>query len=146
VDELPVSISFLVGVEKLLYSGNNVRVNGATADATYAAPNGWGLVVGGSVYRRIEIGTSMLLIPEAVVAYDFMTTHYFSNAMDQSAPSVGDSGTVNGYRQTTKHGVRALGRVNLGFKSDDRVWTVTPYAGVQGTYGTVYGLNVGVVL
>jgi hypothetical protein len=146
VDELPVSISFLVGIEKLLYAGNNVRANGATTSDTYASPSGWGVVLGGSVYRRLEIGTSMLLIPEAVVAYEFMSTRYYSNAMDQNNPSVGDNSVVNGYRQTSKHGVRALGRLNLGFQSGERVWTVTPYGGVQGTYGAVFGLTAGVVL
>jgi hypothetical protein len=139
VDELPVSISFLLGVEKLLYGGNNAKGTG-----TYAAPNGWGVVAGGTVYRRIEIGTTMAIIPEVVLAYEFMATRYYTNAKDQSAPFVGDS--LNGYRETTKHSGRALARLNLSFKSGEHLLTVTPYGGFQGSYGSLVGLLVGFVL
>lgn len=147
IDELPVSISFLLGVEKVLYGNNSVRYpDGSTGSAAFAAPNGWGLLLGGTVYRRFEIGTNMLFIPEAVVGYDFMFTRYYSNASDQNAPSVGDSATVNGYREKSKHGARALGRLNLGFKSGEHIYTVTPYGGLQGSYGAVAGLMAGFVL
>lgn len=146
-DDLPVSISFLVGVEKVLYGGNSIKYpDGSTGSAQYAAPNGWGVLLGGTVYRRFEMGTSMLLIPEAVVGYDLMSTRYYSNASNQSAPSVGDTTSVNGYRETTKHGVRALARLNLGFKAGGHLYTVTPYGGIQGAYGTLVGLMAGFVL
>jgi len=147
VDELPVSISFLLGVEKVLYASNSLKYpDGSTGTGQYAPPNGWGLLVGGTVYRRFEIGTSMLFIPEAVLGYDFMYTRYYSNAVDQSAPSVGDSSSVNGYREASKHSGRALARLNLGFKSGAHIYTVTPYGGFQGSYGTVVGLMAGFVL
>lgn len=147
VDELPVSISFLLGVEKLLYGGNNVRYpDGSTGSGTYAAPNGWGVVAGGTVYRRFEIGTTMAFIPEVVLAYDFMATRYYSNAGDQNVPSVGDTSAVNGYREKSKHSGRALVRLNLSFKSGEHLWTVTPYGGYQGSYGSLVGLLAGFVL
>jgi hypothetical protein len=101
-------------------------------------------VVGGTVYRRLELGPTMALIPELVVAYDFMATRYYTNAKDQNAPWSGDS--LNGYRETSKHSGRALARVNFSMKSGEHLLTVTPYGGFQGTYGGVVGLLVGFVL
>jgi hypothetical protein len=141
-DEFPLSLSFLFGFSKVLYTGNDMRGGGGS----YAAPNGWGLVLGPTVSYRIDLGTSMMLIPEVIVAYDFMFTRYYTNAQDQSAPSVGDSQQINGYRETKKHSARGLVRANLAFKSGDHLLTVTPYGGYQGTWGGVVGLLVGFVL
>ena len=121
----------------MLYNNNN----------GYAGPDGWGIVLGPSVYRRFEIGTSTLLIPEVLLAYDFMYTRAYSNAHDQNAAWVGDvNRDVNTPPAQSKHSGRALVRANLGFKSGGHVWTVTPYAGYQGVFGTVFGLNAGFVL
>ena len=87
----------------------------------------------------------MLLIPELVVAYDFMYTRFYSNALDQNGPTVGDSSTISAPPSESKHSVRVLAKANLGFKSGDHVLTVTPYGGYQGFFGTVVGLTVGYV-
>jgi len=134
-DETPVSVTALFAFEKVLY-GNNGPV---------AAPDGWGMVLGATAYRKFEIGTSMLLIPELVVAYDFMYTRFYSNALDQNGPTVGDSSTISAPPSESKHSVRVLAKANLGFKSGDHVLTVTPYGGYQGFFGTVVGLTVGYV-
>jgi hypothetical protein len=140
-EEFPLSVSLLFGFEKVLYTGNDMRGGGGS----YAAPNGWGVVAGPTVSYRIEMG-SMLLVPEVILAYDFAFTRYYTNAQDQSAPTVGDSQQVNGYRETSKHSARALVRANLGFKTGEHLLTVTPYGGYQATWGGVVGLLVGFVL
>jgi hypothetical protein len=137
VDEMPISISFLVAVEKLVYTNNG----------PVASPDGWGVIAGGTVYRRIDISPTMAFIPEALVAYDFMYTRFYTNAGDQKAPTVGDNLTVNAPPAVSKHSGRALLRLNLGFLSGGHVYTVTPYGGYQGaTFGLVAGLSAGVVL
>lgn len=135
-DETPVSVTALFSFEKMLYTNNG----------PVAAPNGWGLVLGGTAYRRFEIGSNMQLIPELLVAYDFMYTRYYSNALDQNAPSYGTADTVNGYSTESKHSARVLLRANLGFKSGGHILTVTPYGGYEGFFGAVVGLTVGYVL
>jgi hypothetical protein len=143
VDEMPISISFLIGISKALYVGNTVdRVSGQE----YASPNGWGGIAGLTIYRRIEIGTSMALIPEAVVAYDLTYTRYYTNALDQNAPTVGDTMAVNGYRGVAKHSARGIGRVNMAFTAGTHVLTITPYGGYQGAMGALVGLSLGYVL
>jgi hypothetical protein len=126
-DEAPISISFLVGVEKVFY----------TSSAPYASPSGWGVVLGGSLYRRFELGTSMFLIPELLLAYDYMDTRTYH------APT---ASIANGYSTDSKHSGRAVLRVNLGIKAGGHVYTVTPYAGYQGSsLGSVVGMTVGLV-
>jgi hypothetical protein len=137
VDEMPISISFLVAMEKLVYNNNG----------PVAPPEGWGVIAGGTIYRRIDIGTSMAFIPEALIAYDFMYTRFYSNAGDQNGPTIGDNTTVNAPSPVSKHSARALLRLNLGFLSGGHVYTVTPYGGYQGSaFGVVAGLSAGVVL
>jgi hypothetical protein len=134
-DETPISVTALFAFEKVLY-GNNGPVS---------PPDGWGLVLGATVYRKFEFGTSMLFIPEVVAAYDFMYTRFYSNALDQNAPTVGDSSAIGSPPSESKHSARGIVKANLGFKSGENVLTVTPYAGYQGFFGTVAGLTVGYV-
>lgn len=133
-DDVPVSVSALVAVEKLVYTNNGA----------YAPPNGWGVIAGATVYRRIELGTKVLFVPEVLVAYDLMYTRYYSNALDMNSPTIGDSSTVNGYSTVIKHSARALLSLNFGFNAG-HIYTVTPYGGYEGSLGTVGGLLVGVV-
>ena len=117
-DELPVSLSLLVAVEKVLYYDNGA----------YASPNGWGVLAGGTIYRRIELGSSVLFIPEVLIAYDFMYTRYYSNAQDQKAPSVGGNSAVNGYATTSSNSARGLLYLNVGFKGGEHIYRSHPMA------------------
>ncbi|MBN2574718.1 MAG: hypothetical protein JXP73_09125 [Deltaproteobacteria bacterium] len=130
-DELPISISATLGVQRQFYTGNSPVAN----------PEGWGLYVGPSLYRRIEMGGSMLFVPEVLVAYDLKATRYYSGALDQSSGNLRDASGGAGYATDMKHGVRALLRPNLLVKAGNTKYLVMPYAGYQS--GFVVGGNVG---
>jgi hypothetical protein len=127
-DEFPISIALLVGVEKVLYFSN----------APYTSPSGWGVLAGGSIYRSFELGTSILLIPELLAAYEFTSTQTYHSL---------NAGKPNGYSSDPRHNARAILRINLGLKSGGHVITVSPYGGHAGyALGRVVGLTVGFVL
>lgn len=127
-DEFPISIGLLVGVEKALY----------TSSAPYIAPSGWGVLAGLSLYRRIELGSSVLFIPELLAAYEFTNTQRYHSL---------NAGQSKGYSTDPQHNGRAILRLNFGFKSGSHVFTVTPYGGHAGyALGRVVGLTVGFVI
>jgi hypothetical protein len=129
-DQMPVSISFTLAVMREFFTGN----------APVANPEGWGLFVGPSVYRKMELGTSMVFVPEVLAGYDLNATRRYSGALDQTAPPPSLSGGTN-YRTEMKHNVRALLRLNLMLKAGNSKYFVAPYAGYQS--GVVAGGNVG---
>lgn len=127
-DEAPISLAFLVGVEKTFY----------TSSTPYTSPSGWGVLAGASIYRRFELGTSTLLIPELLAAYEFTSTQTYHSL---------STGQAHGYSSDPQHNGRAILRINLGFKSGSHVITVSPYGGHAGyAMGRVAGLTVGFVL
>ncbi len=134
VDELPVSISILFAMQKDIYAGNGPVAN----------PEGWGMLLGPSVYRRMEFGTSFVFIPELLAAYDFSYTRYYSDAGDQTSSNVVDSGNGLGYRTEAKHNVRVLVRPNILYKMGNTNYTLAPYAGAVGI-AFVAGANIGAI-
>jgi len=97
-----------------------------------ANPEGWGGYVGPSVYRRFELGTSTVFVPELLVAYEFKATRYYSGALDQTSGNVADNSGGTNYRSVIKHNVRVLLRPNLLVKMGNTKYLVMPYAGYQG--------------
>jgi hypothetical protein len=130
-DEMPFSMSVTLGVQRIIYSGNG----------PVASPEGWGLVLGPSFYRRFELGSSMVVIPELFVAYDFSYTRRYSQALDQKSNNVVNNASGAGYTTDPKHNVRALVRPNLLVKAGNTNYVFTPYVGFQGALAA--GLNLG---
>jgi len=122
---LPVSVSATLAVEKRLFMGNGNAPN----------PDGWGVLVGGSFFRRIEFSNTFAGIPEIFVAYDLQATTWHSTAVDSSAAV--RPGQQTNYDQKP----RALFRANLAFKGEKVLYTVVPYVGYQA--GLAVGGNVG---
>jgi hypothetical protein len=134
VDELPVSISATLAVQRIVYAGNGPVAN----------PEGWGLVVGPSVYRRMEFGTKLVFVPELLVAYDFSYTRYYSEAGDQTSSNTANSGTGAGYATEAKHNVRVLLRPNLLYRMGNTNLVIVPYVGSQGL-SFMAGGNIGAI-
>jgi hypothetical protein len=130
-DEMPISLSFTLGVTREFFTGN----------APVASPEAWGLFVGPSVYRKIELGTSMVFVPEVFAALDIKATRYYSGALDQASGNKTDLSGGTGYRTEMKYLPRILLRLNLQMKAGNTKYLVTPYAGYQA--GIVGGLNLG---
>ena len=128
-DEMPISLSFTGGVQHEMYTGND----------PVASPEGWGVFIGPSVYRRFEFGTSMVFVPELLAAYNLKATRYFSGALDQASGNVRDAS--QGYRTEMKHSARILLRPNLLVKAGNTKYLIMPYAGYQD--GFAVGANVG---
>jgi hypothetical protein len=130
-DEWPISLSFTLGVQRIFYTGN----------APVANPEGWGVYVGPSVYRRFELGSSLVFVPEVLVAYDFKYTRHFSGALDQGSGYQPDN--IGGKGKTTdiKHNVRVIAKPNLLVKMGNTKYLVMPYVGYQD--GPVFGGNLG---
>jgi hypothetical protein len=128
---MPISIAFSLGVGRLFYMGNGLVAN----------PEGWNLVLGGSVYRRFELGTSLVFIPEVFLGYDLMYTRYYSTDQRQNSGNT-PSGAGYGYEGKAEHNVRVLVRPNLLIPGAGKVtYTITPYVGWQG--GLAAGALVG---
>jgi hypothetical protein len=130
-DEWPISLSFTLGVQRIFYTGN----------APVANPEGWGVYVGPSVYRRFELGSSLVFVPEVLVAYDFKYTRHFSGALDQGSEYQPDNIGSSGKTTELKHNVRVMARPNLLVKMGNTKYLVMPYAGYQG--GLAFGGNLG---
>jgi hypothetical protein len=130
-DEIPISISFTLGVQREFFAGNSPVAN----------PEGWGVYVGPSVYRRFELGSKWLFVPELLAAYEFKATRYYSGALDQTSGNVTDSSGATNYRTENKHGARVLFRPNLLVKAGTTRYLIVPYAGYQN--GLAFGGNVG---
>jgi hypothetical protein len=129
VDELPVSIAATFAMQRIFYAGNGL-----------ANPEGWGLVAGGSVYRRLELGTSIVFIPEAFVGFDMAYTRLYTGAGDQNSGNTADQ-SVN-YRTDSKYSFRALFRPNLLIHSS---FVLAPYVGYEGALAFSMGANVGAI-
>jgi hypothetical protein len=127
-DEMPISISGTLGMQREFFTGNTPVAN----------PEGWGVYVGPSVYRRFELGR-MLFVPELLAAYEFKATRFYSGALDQTSGNTLDGST--GYRTENKHGARVLARLNLLVKAGNTKYLIIPYAGYQN--GLAVGGNVG---
>jgi len=132
-DEMPVSISFTFAMQRIVYAGNSPVAN----------PEGWGLVAGGSVYRRMELGTGLVFIPEVLAAYDFSYTRFYSDAGDQTSLNRTVSGLGLGYRTESKHNLRVLLRPNLLVRAGNTNYVIAPYIGYQGAFAA--GGNIGAV-
>ena len=124
----PVSVSGTLGVQKRLFMGNGGAPN----------PDGWGVLLGGSIFRRIEFSNSLAAIPEIFVAYDLQAITWHSTAIDANA-AVRNQGQETNYDQKP----RAFLRVNMGFKGEKTLYTVAPYVGYQA--GFAVGGNVGAI-
>jgi len=134
VDELPVSISIGFAVQRIVYTGNSPVAN----------PEGWGLVLGPSVYRRLEFGSSLVFVPEVQLAYDFSYTRYYSEAADQPSGNKQNSELGAGYSTEAKHNARVLARANLLYRAGNTNYVVTPYGGSVGI-AFVAGINIGAI-
>jgi hypothetical protein len=124
---IPVSLSGTLGIQKRIYMGNGDAAN----------PDGWGLLLGLSAFRRFQTSDTFALIPELFLAYDMQVTTWHSAALDSKA------GAAPGQSTDTDHKARLLVRANLAWKSGTTQYIITPYGGYQA--GLAYGANVGVV-
>ncbi len=126
---LPVSVSGTVAVEKRFFMGNGSEPN----------PDGWGLLLGGSVFRRMDFTNTFAGIPEVFLAYDLQATTW------HSAAAVGANAAVHDQGQTTdyQHKARAFFRANMALRSDKLVYTIVPYVGYQA--GFAVGANLGAI-
>ena len=125
--QFPISVSGTLAIQKRIYMGNGNSPN----------PDGWGLLVGGSLFRRVDFTNSFAGIPELFVAYDLQTTTWHSSTIDGSA-AVNPGETTN-----YDHRARVLFRANMGFKGEKTLYTVVPYIGYQA--GLAVGANVGAI-
>jgi hypothetical protein len=131
-DEMPISLSFTLGVMREFFTGN----------APVANPEAWGLYVGPSVYRRFEVGASMVFVPEVLAAYNLVATRTYSGAADRAnGLFVSGSDGSTGYSTSMKHSARVLLRPNMLFKAGNTRYLVMPYAGFID--GIAAGANVG---
>jgi hypothetical protein len=131
VDELPLSASVSLGVQKIFYTGNTPVTN----------PEGWSVIAGISGYRRFEIGTSFVLIPEIFLGYQFKYTRYYSEALDQTSSNTRRAGEGYGYTTEGKNVLQAVFRPNIVIKKGSTQYVIIPYGGFAG--GLVAGGNIG---
>ena len=125
---LPVSISGTLAVQRRLFMGNGAAPN----------PDGWGLLLGGSVFRRVDFSSSIAGIPELFVGYDLQSTTWHSTTVDAESAN-------RGLGQTTKydHNLRLFLRPNVAFKTEKVTYTVGPYVGYEA--GFAIGANLGAI-
>jgi hypothetical protein len=123
----PASISATLGVQKRLFMGNGGAPN----------PDGWGVLLGASAFRRIEFSNSFAGIPEIFVAYDLQATTWHSTTLD------GNAAVSPGQKTNYEQKPRALLRLNMAFKGEKTIYTVVPYVGYQA--GLAVGGNVGAI-
>jgi hypothetical protein len=131
---MPISLAFTAAVQREMYQGNTPVAN----------PEGWGLFVGGSVYRRFELGTSLVFVPEAQAGLDVMATRYYSVALDQTSGNIHDLSGASSATTEMKYRPRVVVRPNLLVKAGNTKYVVMPYAGYQGG-GFALGGNVGAI-
>jgi hypothetical protein len=134
VDELPVSVSANLAMQRIVYAGNG----------PVASPEGWGMVLGPSVYRRMEFGTKLVFVPEVLVAYDLAYTRYYSQAGDQTSANKRNASDGSGYSTEMKNNVRVLVRPNILFRMGNTNLVVVPYVGAQGL-SLLAGGNIGAI-
>ena len=126
---LPVSVSGTVAVEKRFFMGNGSEPN----------PDGWGLLLGGSVFRRMDFTNTFAGIPEVFIAYDMQATTWHSAATIGANAAVHNQGQMTDYQ----HKARAFLRANMALRSDKLVYTIAPYVGYQA--GFAVGANLGAI-
>jgi hypothetical protein len=124
---LPISISGTLGVQKRFFLGNGNAPN----------PDGWGLLAGGSAFRRIAFSDTFAGIPELFVAYDLQVVTWHSGVIDSKA------GASPGQKTDPQHKARVLIRANMSFRGEKTLFTLTPYLGYQA--GLAVGINVGAI-
>jgi hypothetical protein len=112
---MPFSVAFTLGIEKHIYS----------SDKPGASPDGWGVLMGVSVYRRFTLGNSLVLAPEIFSGDSIRYERLYSEA--------GNRGGDGSHQYRTKtdyyNGTEVL-RVNVLFKVGSTVGiSLTPYAG-----------------
>jgi hypothetical protein len=100
-------------------------------------PDGWGVLAGGSAFRRIEFSNSFAGIPEVFVAYDLQSITWHSDTLD------GNAAVRPGQKTNYENNARVLFRANLAFGGEKSVYTVVPYVGYQG--GFAAGANLGAI-
>jgi hypothetical protein len=116
-DEMPISLAFTTSLIRQAYFGND----------PVASPEGWTwVIVGASVYRRFEMGSSLVLVPEVFAAPQYAATRYYSGALDQAS---GNRTNEVGYRTDGKWGVRGLVRANLLIKAGNTKYLVMLWGG-----------------
>jgi hypothetical protein len=130
-EELPVSISFTLGVMREFFTGN----------APVANPEGWGLFLGPSLFRRFEFGGNKAFVPEILAAYDLKATRAYTGALDQPSGNKTDLSGASGYKTEMKHSARVLLKLNLLLKAGNTRYVLVPYFGYQA--GIAAGGNVG---
>lgn len=124
----PVSLSGTLGIQKRFYMGNGSVTN----------PDGWGLLMGLSAFRRIDTSATFALIPEVFLAYDLQSTTWHSSAIDGTTGA-----TAPGQWTDYDHNARVHVRLHLAWKSGNTQYFATPYVGYQA--GLAYGANLGLV-
>jgi hypothetical protein len=127
-DEMPISLSFVLSVIRQVYFGNDPVAN----------PEGWTGVLGVSLYRRFELGSSLVFVPEVFAAPQYGATRYYSGALDQVS---GNRTNEINYKSEAKWGARGVVRANLLIKAGNTKYLVMPYAGYVDAPGA--GLQVG---
>ncbi len=130
-DEWPVSLSWTLGAQRDFYFGNTPVAN----------PEGFAVWTGPSIWRRFEVSSSMTFVPEALVAFDYRQTRYYSSALDEGAVGPRDTTGAAGYSSDTKYLPRVLLRANLAIKAGNTRYLVQPYAGFVN--GLAAGGNIG---
>ena len=125
--QAPVSISGTLGIQKRIFMGNDGSPN----------PDGWGILLGASAFRRIEFSNAFAGIPEVFVAYDLQAITWHSSQIDANAAA--QPGQVTDY----SHRPRAFFRANMAFQGEKTMYTVIPYVGYQA--GFAVGANLGAI-
>jgi len=125
---LPFSVSGTVAVEKRIFVGNGSEPN----------PDGWGLLLGGSLFRRMDFTSTFAGIPEVFIAYDLQATTWHSAAEGANA-AIHNQGETTEY----KHNARGFFRGNMAIRSGKLIYTVVPYVGYQS--GLAVGANLGAI-
>jgi hypothetical protein len=126
--EYPISMAAVFGVNKHMTLGNG----------PIPGPDGWGVLLGPSIYKRMNLSSSFKMIPEVLVALDMDATRHYSKARDQVSKYTEPYGTDIVYD------VRALLKLNMTYASGTQTYIIMPYAGYQGAL--VAGANIGLLL
>ena len=125
---LPVSVSGTFAFEKRMFVGNGAEPN----------PDGWGMLLGGSLFRRMDFTNTFAGIPELFLAYDLQATTWHSAAAGAKA-AVFTQGETTDYQ----HKARVFFRANMAIRSDKILYTIVPYVGYQA--GFAIGGNLGAI-
>ena len=92
----------------------------------------------------MEFGSSLVFVPEVMLAYDFSYTRYYSRAGDQPSGNTRDSSKGIGYSTEPKHNARVLVRPNLLYKMGNTNYVFAPYVGSVGV-AFMAGANIGAI-